>query len=246
MRFDRNLALGCFSVCGWWVYHDNGVVCGEALAMVKAVLFDLDGTLLDTLGDLADAVNWALGSLGVPGRTEDEVRAFVGNGVGLLIRRALPEGRGELVEECLARFKARYAAHMEDRTRVYPGVLGMLDGLRERGVLCAVISNKFDGAVGPLCEKYFGDKLAAALGEREGVPRKPAPEGCFLLMERLGVRADEVFYVGDSETDVETARNAGLRCVGVTWGFRSRETLIGAGADVVVDDVDELMRVLVG
>ncbi len=217
----------------------------EGMRVVKAVLFDLDGTLLDTLWDLADAVNWALGSLGVEGRSVDEVRGFVGNGVGLLVQRALPEGRGELYEACLARFKARYAAHMEDRTRVYPGVLSMLDELNERGIACAVISNKFDGVVGPLCRKYFGDRLQAALGEREDVPRKPAPVGCFLLMEQLGVRADEVVYVGDSETDVETARNAGVRCVGVTWGFRSRETLVAAGADVVVDDVAGLMRVLV-
>ncbi len=216
------------------------------LYVVKAVLFDLDGTLLDTLGDLADAVNWALVSLGLPCRTENEVRTFVGNGARRLIQRALPEGRDDLHDECLARFKAHYQAHMQDRTRAYPGVNEMLDALNARGISCAVISNKFDGAVGPLCRKYFGDRLVAAMGEREGMPRKPAPDGCFALMALLGAEAAEVVYVGDSGTDMQTARNAGLKSVGVSWGFRSGASLMAAGADVVVDDTAELLKVLLG
>ena len=214
--------------------------------MILAALFDLDGTLLDTLADLADAVNHALSALGCPRRSMDEIRSFVGNGAVMLIRRALPQSHAHLEAECLLVFKTYYAAHMDVKTRPYPGILDMLDELTTRSIHCAVVSNKFDGAVGPICRKYFGDRVALAIGEKEGVPPKPAPDGCLWTMEQLGVKPSEAIYVGDSDTDVLTAHNAGLQCVGVSWGFRTRQDLERAGADIIVDSVDALLDALRG
>lgn len=212
---------------------------------MRAVLFDLDGTLLNTLDDLADAVNFALAELGLPPRSLDEVRRFVGDGAQKLIERALPADRQALTLDGLALFKARYGGHRDDKTSAYPGVLPLLDGLRAREIGCAVVSNKPDEAVGPLCAKYFGDRLDFCMGERLGIPRKPAPDGCLLALRALRVSADEALYVGDSPVDVLTAHSVGLRCAAVTWGFRTRAELEAAGADWVVDDADQLIRLIV-
>ena len=213
-------------------------------AVVRAVLFDLDGTLLDTLGDLTDAVNAALVSMGFETRTQEEVRTFIGNGAQKLILRALPAGQEDAAAECLRRFKAHYGAHMDVRTMPYPGVIEMLDALCVRGIACAVLSNKYDGAVRPLCEKYFGKRITIGLGEREGIARKPAPDGCDDLLRRLSVSAEEAIYVGDSEADVLTAKAAGMRCIAVTWGFRTREALACAGAEAMADSADELLEII--
>lgn len=192
----------------------------------KAVIFDLDGTLLDTLDDLMDATNFALRSMGFAERTKDEIRRFVGNGVRKLIERAIPIGSDEkTAEDTLAIFKSRYAEHCEDTTRPYDGILPLLDHLRERGMLLAVASNKIDSAVVPLCKSYFGDRFTFAIGERAGIGKKPAPDMIREVLCTLSLTERDVVYVGDSEVDVETAKNAGMDCISVTWGFRDIDVL---------------------
>ena len=209
---------------------------------VKAILFDLDGTLLDTLDDLKDSVNHMLGAFGYPPRSREYVREAVGNGVRNLIIRSLPEGEGaERVEECLNAFRAHYSQNLDNKTAPYPGVTDMLRAMKEQGVSAGVVSNKYDGAVAALCEKHFGDLIQVAIGERPGVGRKPEPDSVLYALELLGAKREEAVYVGDSDVDVETARNAGLRCVAVSWGFRPRESLLAAGPDKIVDAVSALL-----
>lgn len=209
---------------------------------VKAILFDLDGTLLDTLDDLMDSVNHMLGAFGYPPRSREYVREAVGNGVKNLIVRSLPEGeRSERVEECLSAFRAHYSRNLDNKTAPYPGVTGMLRELMEKGIRAGVVSNKYDGAVVALCKKHFGDLVQVAIGERPGLGRKPEPDSALLAMELLGASREHTVYMGDSDVDVETARNAGLKCVAVSWGFRPRESLVAAGPDMIVDEVSALL-----
>ena len=213
--------------------------------MYHTAIFDLDGTLLDTLQDLADSANYALALHRLPARTVDEIRQFVGNGVGLLIRRAVPEGTEPEVEEQVLRdFRAHYLLNMENKTAPYPGVPELLDALGKAGVRTAVVSNKFDGAVKGLCQNYFGGRIGAAIGESQGVARKPAPDTVFRALAELGAPREGAVYVGDSDVDIQTAQNAGLPCVSVSWGFRSRDFLTGHGAAVIADSVEELKRLL--
>ena len=192
------------------------------------VIFDLDGTLLNTLDDLADAANAALAEYAFPPRTTEEIRTFIGNGVSRLIHRAVPEGTDEAVAAAvLARFKAVYTEHVNDKTVPYPGILFLLRELKDRGVRCAVNSNKVDNAVRLLCDAHFDGLLDAVLGERDGIPRKPAPDGARRIMERLNVRPENTLYVGDGDADIRTAQNAGIDCAWVSWGYRRREELTG-------------------
>lgn len=210
--------------------------------MIKNVIFDLDGTLLNTLEDLRDSTNAALRAFGFPERTTDEVRRFVGNGVRLLMIRATPGGEeNPQFEEILAYFRRHYAEHCFDQTRPYDGILPMLDRLQEAGIALAVVSNKFDAAVRELCDRYFSAQIAVAIGEREGVRKKPAPDSVLRAMRELHADPSESLYVGDSEVDIETARNAGIPCVSVTWGFRDRDFLLAHGASALIDDPSELL-----
>lgn len=210
--------------------------------MIKNVIFDLDGTLLNTLEDLRDSTNAALRAFGLPERTTDEVRRFVGNGVRLLMIRATPGGEeNPQFEEILAYFRRHYAEHCFDQTRPYDGILPMLDRLQESGIGLAVVSNKFDAAVRELCRRYFPDQIAIAIGEREGIRKKPAPDSVLQAMRELHADPSESLYVGDSEVDIETARNAGIPCVSVTWGFRDRDFLLAHGASALIDDPSELL-----
>ena len=198
------------------------------MAGITTVLFDLDGTLLDTLDDLAAAVNHALAFFGYPMRTREEVCDFIGNGIGNLIRRALPqEHSSETAQQVLEAFKSYYAAHNADKTQPYPGIGSMLETLRAMGCRVGVVSNKNDENVKRLSMHYFS--IAEAVGEQQGVPRKPAPDGVLALMKQMGADAAHTIYVGDSQVDIDTARNAGLPCLCVTWGFRSREELQAHG-----------------
>lgn len=215
--------------------------------MTEAVIFDLDGTLLDTLQDLCNSTNYALRQSGFPERSLDEVRRFVGNGVANLMRRAVPEGTtAERTEACLEKFKEHYEVHKCDLTQPYPGILELLETLEKSGYQTAVVSNKFDPAVKGLCEQYFPGRISVAVGEREaeGVRKKPAPDMVEEALCQLGVRGEAAVYVGDSEVDVETAKNAGLRCVSVSWGFRTGEELREAGAAQIVDRPQELANLL--
>lgn len=213
--------------------------------MYKAVIFDLDGTLLDTLEDLKNSVNYALENNGMPKRSLEEVRAFVGNGVGKLIKRAVPsETQEEDIQRVFADFKLHYSVHCEDFTKPYPGINELLDELRSAGIKTAVVSNKLESAVKKLCRKYFGNGISAAAGDIEGRKRKPEPDSVFAALKEIGAEADDAVYVGDSEVDIVTAENCGMDCISVSWGFRSRETLAEAGAKVIVDTVSDIKRIL--
>ncbi len=211
----------------------------------ETVIFDLDGTLLDTLDDLAGAVNHALTLRGFPPRTRDEVRMFVGNGVAKLMERAVPAGTspGETAA-ALADFKTFYGLHKRDRTAPYPGVPEMLKALRESGRKIAVVSNKFDLAVKGLMDDYFPGFIDAAAGESETSPKKPDPTMVFRVLSGLKADPGLAVYVGDSDVDIQTARNAGLPCISVTWGFRDREFLAAHGAAVFARTPAELLKLV--
>ena len=212
--------------------------------MYKTVVFDLDGTLLDTLDDLADAVNAALEEYGLPTRTREEVRAFIGNGIKKLMERAVSP-RLEYAEKTLTAFKRHYLAHCADKTKEYEGITSLLLELRGRGIQTAVLSNKADIAVKRLAEEYFPKLLLEAIGENEeaGIRKKPAPDSLFAVMERLHSSPQETVYVGDSEVDIETAKNAGVDCICVTWGFRERQFFEERGGQVFVDTPKELLKI---
>ena len=211
----------------------------------KLAIFDLDGTILDTLEDLADAVNYALKEYGYPQRTLEEVRRFVGNGIRKLIERAVPAG---LTEEDISKvhqtFSAFYQEHCADKTRPYKGILPLLERLREAGCLTAVVSNKADVAVQPLCQQYYDGLFDFAVGEREGIRRKPAPDAVQEVLRRLRVDAGEAVYIGDSEVDIQTAANAGLDSIIVTWGFRDRAYLESQGGKRFVDRPEEIEEIV--
>ena len=189
--------------------------------MKKAVVFDLDGTLLNSLEDLAAATNAALRKQGFPERTVEEVRQFLGNGVTLLIHRSVPAGTPQESERvCLEDFRTIYFAHMTEKTLPYPGIRSLLEALRREGFRLAVVSNKLEEAVQELCRFYFGDLLDLSVGDVPGCRKKPAPDNLLRCLEQLQVRREEVIYVGDSPTDIQTAENTGVDFIGVLWGFR--------------------------
>ncbi len=210
--------------------------------MYKTIIFDLDGTLLDTLDDLTDAVNAALGKFGLKRRTKDEVRSFIGNGIAKLIERALGE-YNDRFEGVFAEFKRYYGEHCADKTKAYEGILPLLATLKVRGVKTAVLSNKADFAVKKLAEKYFDGLLLAAVGENEamGIRKKPAPDSLFAVMKELKADPQTTVYVGDSEVDIKTAGNAGVNCLCVTWGFRDRAFLEENGGVYFVDTPAEIL-----
>ena len=211
----------------------------------EAVIFDLDGTLLNTLEDLCDAVNAALEINGMPKRTLEEVRNFVGNGVRNLMLRAVENGEDNpLFEKAFADFKKYYALHCKDKTVPYRGIIELLEVLHNRGIKMAIVSNKIDSAVKELNNFYFSEYTKTAIGEMEGVARKPAPDTALKALSELGVSADKAIYVGDSDVDIKTARNAGLDCVSVTWGFRDRDFLIENGATRLIDYPLQLLQYL--
>ena len=212
----------------------------------QTAVFDLDGTLLDTLEDLSLATNAALESHSMPRRSRDEVRMFVGNGVEMLIRRAVPSCTDEETTlAVLADFKTTYAAICEDHTRPYDGILDMLRALREKGIRVAVVSNKFDAATKQLCQKYFGDLVEVAIGERAGVRKKPAPDTVYEALKELGMTATGAVYIGDSDVDIQTARNCGMPCISVTWGLRDKDFLLQSGAEILVDTPERLLGVII-
>ena len=209
------------------------------------VIFDLDGTLLDTLKDLADAVNYALRKEGMPERTIDEVRRFVGNGVRLLMIRAVPGGESNpLFEETFAQFKEYYGEHCNDNTKPYDGMIELLETLKSKGYSVAIVSNKIDFAVKELSALYFKGIVPVAIGEKEGVRRKPAPDTVREALKELGRTAEESVYVGDSDVDIETAKNADMPCISVLWGFRDREFLEEHGAKRYARTAEDVLKLV--
>lgn len=209
----------------------------------KVVLFDMDGTLLDTIMDMADSVNHVLTVHGWPVRTLEEVRNFVGNGAGKLIERAVGGAAApEELPAIVAEYRAWYQTHSCIKTKPYPGIPEVLAALEKAGVKTAVVSNKPDATTKALAERFFPGMLA--FGQREELPPKPSPALVELALAELGVGLGDAAYVGDSEVDVATARNAGMPLVTVSWGFRGREKLALAGPETIVDDAEGLLRAL--
>ncbi len=209
----------------------------------NTVIFDLDGTLLDTLDDLADSLDHTLTEVGAPTLTRAQVRRYVGNGMARLIELALPGGRDDpRYDRTLETMQAYYKAHNQIKTAPYPGVMELIDELRRRGYALAVVSNKPDTSVKPLVKSYFGDSIPVAIGQRPDVRRKPAPDAVEEALRQLGRDRSEAVYVGDSEVDLYTARNAGMDCISVTWGFRDRELLDSEGATRYADTPAEVLN----
>lgn len=209
----------------------------------EAVIFDLDGTLLDSIDDIRDSVNHTMTALGLPEISREQALARVGNGSGRLIELCVPGGRdGALLEPALSEYSRWYAAHCLIKTKPYDGILELLAALGERGVKCAIVSNKPDEAVRSIAERFFSGLVLSAVGERPGVRRKPAPDTILKAALELGAAPEKCVYVGDTEVDIMSARNAGMDCVTVLWGFRSREELIDAGAAVFAETPGELLE----
>jgi len=207
----------------------------------QAVLFDMDGTVLDTLDDLADAVNRSLAAFSLPAVDPSAVRRNLGNGAAYLIAHCVPPGTPEdLCARVLAFYMPWYDAHCRIRTRPYDGILSLMRTLREQGLRLAIISNKPDTAVQELAAAFFPGLLDVAVGESPGIRRKPSPDTVLEAAARMGLAATDCVYVGDSEVDIQTARNAGMPCISVSWGFRDEETLISSGASVLVRTPGEL------
>lgn len=207
-------------------------------------IFDLDGTLLDTLDDLASAVNYALRTYGMPEHSRDAIRRFVGNGVRMLMIRAVPDGeQNPKFEEVFETFRKYYMQHSLDTTRPYDGIPEMLAILRQRGCRLAVVSNKFDAATKELCKHFFPNTIEVAVGEHEaeGIRKKPAPDTVIEALSQLGVSSKNAVYVGDSDVDLETACNAALPCISVLWGFRDRDFLLAHGATTFITSPKELL-----
>lgn len=211
----------------------------------STILFDMDGTVLDTLQDLWASTNAVLRELGQPERSLDDIRSYVGNGARNQIRCALPEGSGDdAIDDALSRYRAHYAAHCRDHTKPYPGVVEALRRLKDAGKKLAVVSNKPDAAVRLLSDEHFGALMDVAIGETPTLRRKPAPDTVDAALAALGAEKTGAVYVGDSEVDVATAQNAGLPLIAVSWGFRSREALQAAGTTTIVDTPEELLAQL--
>lgn len=213
--------------------------------MYKLAVFDMDGTILDTLEDLKDSTNFALEKCGYPTRSYDEVRRFVGNGIRKLIERAVPEGLTvEQIDRVHEVFTEHYKVHCADKTKAYDGIKPLLEKLRTSGVKTAVVSNKADYGVQELCREYFDGLFDYAVGEREGIRRKPAPDAVNEALRVLGMSKSEAVYIGDSDVDFETAKNAELPCISVLWGFRDEEFLREKGATLFVHDPAEIYDIV--
>lgn len=215
------------------------------MSRFETVIFDLDGTLLDTLEDLTDAVNHALGAYKMPLRTIEEIRKFVGNGVRNLMIQAVPNGeKNPAFEEIFTLFKEYYGEHCNDKTGPYKGVLDLMKELKKQGYVMGIVSNKIDSAVKELNRMYFADYIQVAIGEKEGVQRKPAPDTVFAALKEIGREKETAIYIGDSEVDLATAKNAGIPCVSVLWGFRDKEFLEKCGADMFAETPKDVLRFL--
>lgn len=215
--------------------------------MTKAVIFDLDGTLLDTLEDLADSCNKTLMQFGFEERSIDQVRLYVGNGIAKLMEQAVPsKATKEELEAAVKQMKFNYSLNWKNKTKPYEGIPELLAELAEKGIKTAVVSNKPDPQVKELCGLFFSEYMTneTAVGEKEGIKRKPAPDSLFEVMRILNVAKEDVIYIGDSDVDIMTAGNAGVKCISCSWGFRSEEFLKEKGASVIIKKPEELLQLL--
>lgn len=215
--------------------------------MIKLVIFDLDGTLLDTIGDLSAACDAVLSARRLPRHTWDGYRRMVGNGIRRLVERALPESMRDdaTIESVREQFVEYYIDHIDVHTRPYDGIAEVVGQLAERGVKLAVVSNKFQAGTEKLIRRFFGDtEFLAVYGQREVVPLKPDPQADFEIMRMAEADASEVLHIGDSSVDIATAKAAGVRSVGVVWGFRPREEIVAAGADFVAESAADILKIV--
>lgn len=209
------------------------------------IVFDCDGTLLDTLTDLRNAVNYVLRAHDLPERSVPEVKAALGNGVAHLMRQSLPDSISEAeFNTYLDEFKAYYGEHLQDYTAPYPGMLDVLDTLRAKGYKLAIVSNKIQEGITPLNKEYFGDRLPVAIGERPGLQRKPAPDMVLQALKELGSTQSKSIYIGDSEVDVATAKNSSLLCIGVTWGFRDEQLHKDLGVIYIARKAEDIVTII--
>ena len=212
---------------------------------IEAVIFDLDGTLLNTLYDLTDSVNHALEQYGQPKRSLEEVRSFVGNGIRNLMLLAVPDGaENPVFEELFAFFREYYKTHCNIKTASYEGILPLMEELKQRHIKMAIVSNKIDSGVKELNDIHFSEYVEVAIGEREGISRKPAPDSVNEALRILAVDKSHAVYVGDSDVDIQTANNVGIGCVSVTWGFRDEAFLKEQGAEILINHPLELLDYL--
>lgn len=213
--------------------------------MIKAVIFDMDGTLLNTLEDLAISTNYALEQFGFPKRTIEEVRNFIGDGVQKLIERSVVQNTDKkTIEECLNIFKKHYCENMYNNTSPFEGIIEILTVLKQKNIKIAVVSNKFDGAIKELCKKYFASFVDIAIGQSDDIPKKPAPDSVLKALNYLNIEKDSVVYVGDSDVDILTAKNAKIKSIGVLWGYRDSSFL--KGADYIILKPDEILDIVLG
>ena len=213
------------------------------MSKIDTVIFDLDGTLINSLEDLRVSVNYALFGFKYPKQTVDMVRRNVGNGIEKLIERSLPDGKDNVnYEVCLEIFKEHYKTHMSVNTKPYPHIIETLAALKSRGYKLAVVSNKFDAAVKPLCQKYFKNLIDVAIGQSKDTQKKPAPDTVYIALDELGSTSETSIYVGDSEVDIQTAKNSGMDCISVSWGFKTKEFLKQNGASVIIDTPLEIFN----
>lgn len=212
---------------------------------IDTVIFDLDGTLLNTLTDLTNSVNYAMEQYHFPTHSEDAVRRMVGNGIYVLFEQAIPDGRNfPEYDACVKTFQEHYEAHKKDFTRPFPGILELLKQLSQDGYKLAIVSNKFDQAVKELCKDFFTPYITTAIGESQSIARKPAPDTVFEAMKELGSTPDTCIYVGDSDVDIATAKNSGIPCISVTWGFREQDFLIQHGGTHFAHHADDIPTLL--
>ena len=211
----------------------------------QLVIFDLDGTILNTLEDLTDSVNYALRQCNFPEHTMAEVRQFVGNGIRKLIERAVPpESDEQTIVKVHEVFTEYYKMHCADKTRPYDGIVEVLQNLKEKGFLLAVVSNKADYGVQELCKQYYEGIFDYAVGERTGIKKKPAPDSVNEVLEKLNVNREHAIYVGDSDVDLATARNAGIDCIAVEWGFREKSFLLENGAGIIISEPKQIEEIV--
>jgi len=219
----------------------HGLCEGVGQMKYKIAIFDLDGTILDTLEDLKNSINFAVRHNGFAERTLDEVRQFVGNGLKKLAERAVPEGTpADKTAVVLETLNEHYALHCKDTTKPYAGIVEAINEIKKRGVKCAVVSNKSDYAVQPLCKFYYPDVFDSAVGVKDGIRAKPNPDAVLAIIKQFGGSKNETVYIGDSDVDVQTAKNAGVDCIAVLWGFRDKDTLVSAGAVNFAQNAKEL------
>ena len=212
---------------------------------ITTIVFDMDGTVMNTLEDLTVSMNYCLSKYGFPERKLEDYRRFFGNGVKYAMQQAVPEGTSEeLIDQMLVIFKEHYDVHCLDKTCPYDGILDAMKALYEAGYKMAIVSNKIDSAVKELNERFFSDYVKVAIGERDGVKRKPAPDMVYEALKEMGSSKEESIYIGDSEVDLKTAENSGLPCIAVLWGFRDKSFLIKNGASVFANAPDDLYSII--